>query len=116
MNKEKIDIHDLAKQMSEAISTERERRYIENEAKLEAVLRANGWRKQSEGEWEKFEGERFICSNCAKVFGLGSTSTIHDVKRGWKYCPNCGAKMHKKTEIKDYPPYLDRPKMEGGAE
>jgi hypothetical protein len=52
-----------------------------------------GYRKQSEGEWEKFEGERFICSNCAKVFGLGSTATIHDVKRVWNYCPNCGAKM-----------------------
>ena len=52
-----------------------------------------GYRKQSEGEWEKFEGERFICSNCAKVFGLGSTATIYDVKRVWKYCPNCGAKM-----------------------
>lgn len=52
-----------------------------------------GYRKQSKGEWEKFEGERFICSNCAKVFGLGSTATIYDVKRVWKYCPNCGAKM-----------------------
>ena len=52
-----------------------------------------GYRKQSDGKWEKFEGERFICSNCAKVFGLGSTATIYDVKRVWKYCPNCGAKM-----------------------
>ena len=52
-----------------------------------------GYHKQSKGEWEKFEGERFICSNCAKVFGLGSTATIYDVKRVWKYCPNCGAKM-----------------------
>ena len=51
------------------------------------------YRKQSEGKWEKFEGERFICSNCAKVFGLGSAATIYDVKRVWKYCPNCGAKM-----------------------
>ena len=53
----------------------------------------HGYRKQIEGKWEKFEGERFICSNCAKVFGLGSTATIYDVKRVWKYCPNCGAKM-----------------------
>ena len=57
------------------------------------LITTKGYRKQSEGEWEKFEGERFICSNCAKVFGLGSTATIHDVKRVWKYCPNCGAKM-----------------------
>ena len=45
------------------------------------------------GEWEKFHGERFICSCCAKVFGLGSLVTLNDVKRVWKYCPNCGAKM-----------------------
>ena len=57
------------------------------------LLYEAGYRKQSEGEWEKFEGERFICSNCAKVFGLGSTATIHDVKRVWNFCPNCIAKM-----------------------
>ena len=57
------------------------------------VIEEQGYRKQSEGKWEKFEGERFICSNCAKVFGLGSAATIYDVKRVWKYCPNCGAKM-----------------------
>ena len=57
------------------------------------LLYEAGYRKQSEGKWEKFEGERFICSNCAKVFGLGSTATIHDVKRVWNFCPNCGARM-----------------------
>ena len=46
-----------------------------------------GYRKQSEGEWEKFEGERFICSNCAKVFGLGSTATIYDVKKSVEVLP-----------------------------
>lgn len=39
---------ELAKQMSEAISTERERRFIMDEATLETVLRENGWCKQSE--------------------------------------------------------------------
>lgn len=43
-----IEMHELAKQMSEAISTAVEQRYIEDEAKLEAVLRANGWRKASD--------------------------------------------------------------------
>ena len=38
---------ELAKQMSEAISTERERRRIVDEAALETVLRENGWCKQS---------------------------------------------------------------------
>ena len=53
----------------------------------------HGYCKQSEGKWEKFDGERFICSNCVKVFELGSTATIYDVKRVWNYCPNCGARM-----------------------
>lgn len=42
------EIHELAKQMSEAISTAVEQRYIEDEAKLQAVLRANGWVKAEE--------------------------------------------------------------------
>ena len=64
-----------------------------NDIEIAERLYEQGCRKQSEGKWEKFEGEHFICSNCAKVFGLGSTATIYDVKRVWKYCPNCGAKM-----------------------
>lgn len=49
MNTEKqIEMHELAKQMSEAISTAVEQRYIKDEAKLEAVLRANGWCKASD--------------------------------------------------------------------
>ena len=42
------EIHELVKQMSEAISTEVEKKYIMEEAKLEAVLRANGWVKAEE--------------------------------------------------------------------
>ena len=42
------EIHELAKQMSEAISTAVEQRYIEDEAKLRAVLIENGWRKASD--------------------------------------------------------------------
>ena len=49
-----IEMHELAKQMSEAISTAVEQRYIEDEAKLEAVLRANGWRKASDVAREIF--------------------------------------------------------------
>lgn len=50
-----IEMHELAKQMSEAISTAVEQRYIEDEAKLEAVLRANGWRKVTDVAREIFE-------------------------------------------------------------
>ena len=67
--------------------------YNDCERIAECIFDDGGYRKQSEGKWEKFEGERFICSNCAKVFGLGSAATIYDVKRVWKYCPNWGAKM-----------------------
>ena len=49
------EIHELAKQMSEAISTAVEQRYIEDEAKLQAVLIENGWRKASDVAKEIFE-------------------------------------------------------------
>ena len=52
------------------------------------------------GEWEKFQGERFICNCCARVFNLGSLATLSDVKRLWKYCPNCGAKMDEERKEK----------------
>lgn len=49
MNRDKqTEIHELSKQMGEAISTAVEQRYIEDEAKLQAVLRANGWVKAEE--------------------------------------------------------------------
>lgn len=51
---EQNEIHELAKQMSEAISTEVEIRRIKDEAKLRAVLIANGWRKASEVAEEIF--------------------------------------------------------------
>lgn len=54
-NREKQkEIHELAKQMGEAISTEIEQRYIEDEAKLQAVLIENGWRRASEVAREIF--------------------------------------------------------------
>jgi len=43
-----VTMTELARLMGEAISTERERRHIENEAKLEQVLREQGWCKRSE--------------------------------------------------------------------
>lgn len=49
------EIHELAKQMSEAISTAVEERYIEDEAKLRAVLIESGWRKASEVAEEIFD-------------------------------------------------------------
>lgn len=57
------EIHELAKQMSEAISTEVEQRYIEDEAKLEAVLIANGWRKATDFAREIFEEIERTCEN-----------------------------------------------------
>ena len=88
----KVLCEDCARDPSPCVLTETARMCESVKEQAEALYNA-GYRKQSEGEWEKFEGERFICSNCARVFGLGSMATIHDVKRGWKYCPHCGAKM-----------------------
>ena len=42
------EIHEIAKRMSEAISTEMEHRYISDERKLEAALKENGWCKASD--------------------------------------------------------------------
>ncbi len=54
----------------------------------DAVLK-NGYRKQSEGEWEIVKGsngkEIMVCTNCRHSQDLHSTFT---------YCPNCGARMH----------------------
>lgn len=75
---------ELAKQMSEAISTECERRFIMDEATLETVLRENGWCKQSEGEWLRCGQDDVQCSLCGKV----NTNCNNN-----NFCPNCGAKM-----------------------
>lgn len=56
MTKDKqIEMHKLAKQMSEAISTAIEQRYIEDEAKLEVVLKENGWCKATDIAKEIFK-------------------------------------------------------------
>lgn len=117
MSKEKIDIHDLAKKMSEAISTERERRLIADEAALETVLRENGWirveemasyylsdnaeyflnslgyRKYETSEWRiTGDGGYGECANC----GVAPFECEYpeDLRPGWAgYCPGCGAKM-----------------------
>ena len=44
------------------------------------------------GEWV-YDGDCFHCSACNRTYQLGSLQTIYDVKRCWKYCANCGAKM-----------------------
>lgn len=46
------------------------------------------------GKWIN-DGDCFHCSVCNKTYQLGSLQTIYDVRRCWKYCPNCGAKMDK---------------------
>lgn len=45
MSRDNNQMSRLANEMAKAISTEVEQRYITDEAKLEAVLRANGWVK-----------------------------------------------------------------------
>ena len=65
------EIHEIAKRMSEAISTEMELRYISDERKLEAALKENGWCKASDlaeeifAEIEKNYIEFYdrVCSN-----------------------------------------------------
>jgi NADH pyrophosphatase NudC (nudix superfamily) len=44
------------------------------------------------GKWID-DGDCFHCSLCNKTYLLGALQTIYDVKRYWRYCANCGAKM-----------------------
>jgi DNA-directed RNA polymerase subunit RPC12/RpoP len=46
-----------------------------------------GYRKQSVGEWKKFQElyPRYVCTACNHLFN----------NKTFKYCPNCGAKMLK---------------------
>jgi hypothetical protein len=72
------EIHELAKQMSEAISTEVEQRYIEDEAKLRAVLIENGWRKTSDVAEEIFAEIDKKLDEVTIVMGrLDSLRTFH---------------------------------------
>lgn len=75
---------ELAKQMSKAISTERERRFIADEAILETVLRENGWCKQSEVIYDH-HGQvacyAFGCTEADKVRKEAVTKTLSDIKR-----------------------------------
>ncbi len=88
MNKQIEEMRYLADEMGKAISTECEKRYLADERKLEAVLKANGWHKQSAGEWivcGMFD-DFFKCSSC------GYKSPWQTAIE-FKYCPNCGARM-----------------------
>ena len=71
------EIHELAKQMSEAISTAIEERYIEDEAKLQAVLIANGWRKASDLAEEIFAEIEGIMAYFP-IYGHANTAILNE--------------------------------------
>ena len=54
-------------------------------AEYATLLYHAGYRKQSEGEWEKLydKAPRYVCTACNHLFN----------NKSYKYCPNCGAKM-----------------------
>lgn len=72
-----------------------------------------GYSKQSEGEWEmtpNYKGDT-LNAYWHRCLSDGCGYFYKDVRPyGHNFCPNCGAKMSKQKEVKDYPPYLDRPK------
>lgn len=89
------EIHKLAKQMSEAITTAVEERYIEDEAKLEAVLRANGWVKAEEIFAEidelmsKLDRRYMASGNPKQSWGVrGAMTELAELKK--KYTENKG--------------------------
>lgn len=89
------EIHEIAKRMSDAISTETEHRYIKDERKLEAVLKENGWCKASDLAEEIF----------AEIEKIAKIYTFPTVKSGiveivkepfWCIEPNDLAELKKK--------------------
>ena len=63
--------------------------WLEDAEDIAKVLYEAGYRKQSEGEWEK---RTFIIFDSEKVgFRCLKCSTTWDAPT--KFCPNCGAKM-----------------------
>ena len=69
------------------------------------ILYKEGYRKQSEGEWQVCSDEyeicasEFVCSNCKESF-VSSELTDKEFLQMMKYCPNCGSKM-KGGEVED---------------
>lgn len=53
---------------------------------LAEILIEQGYRKEIQGEWEMVKYPLTKCSNCDVVRNC-------EIDTGWKYCPNCGAKM-----------------------
>jgi predicted N-acyltransferase len=45
-----------------------------------------GFHKQIEGEWKPLENYRCFCSACGYKRNIST-------QFGWKFCPNCGARM-----------------------
>ena len=94
MKNQKEQIEQMKNDICEIINDTMYHLLDEDDSKyLAEMLYDEGYRKQSEGEWEKLDREHFNCTHCGQIFALGSTVTIYDVKRVWKFCPNCGAKM-----------------------
>jgi rRNA maturation endonuclease Nob1 len=58
----------------------------------EALCNAD-YRKQIEGEWKKVSEKypRYVCTACNHLYN----------NKGYKYCPNCGAKMKGADNGKD---------------
>ena len=59
-----------------------------------------GYRKQSEGEWEKttepmgwHDVDCVACSVCGESWVLNENLDFDLIYDYWHYCPNCGAKM-----------------------
>ena len=85
MNREK-QIDETAKALMNAINEKHGHTSMRGLA--EALYNA-GYRKQSEGEWEK---RTFIVFDSEKVgFRCSECNTTWDTQTN--YCPNCGAKM-----------------------
>ena len=83
----------MVKDLVEIFDKEYEKRRLITPQNTAEKLIAKGYRKQSEGEWKKVSEKypRYVCTACNHLYN----------SKGYKYCPNCGAKMKGADNGKD---------------
>ena len=100
-NSKEKQIEEMAKDLIESHSIDAWAARVHGEAYTDynataRKLIANGWQKQSEGEWTVIRAQGFAyakCTRCEKDYPMPPHWTIGDVVKYRRFCPNCGAKM-----------------------
>lgn len=91
--KETAEIIEMAKKMTDENQTDVAEALSHLFVSLAECLYDDGYRKQSEGEWSKFEVNG---KNYGQVYYQHKECPVNDTQlfpSPYHFCPNCGAKM-----------------------